>query len=158
MQEKVGEVNSTKSFITNDEISRWILNGCHTSFFRNDCVLVVARVPAVRHPRYTAPQFLMGWYQLRGGTQTHAECIYFGYAVLYLFFFLFVRWDFGYWGHYWPNVPAPDDRWWWLWRNWWNEDWQGKQKYSEKTCPQCHFVHHKSLMTRPGPPRWEASD
>jgi hypothetical protein len=22
-----------------------------------------------------------------------------------------------------------------LWRNWWNEDWQGKPKYSEKTCP-----------------------
>jgi hypothetical protein len=21
-------------------------------------------------------------------------------------------------GHYWPIVPAPDDRWWWLWRNW----------------------------------------
>jgi hypothetical protein len=38
-------------------------------------------------------------------------------------------------GHYWPIVPAPDDRWWWLWRNWWNEDWQVKPKYSEKTCP-----------------------
>jgi hypothetical protein len=23
----------------------------------------------------------------------------------------------------------------WLWRDWWNEDWQGKPKYSEKTCP-----------------------
>jgi hypothetical protein len=23
---------------------------------------------------------------------------------------------------------------------------------------QRHFVHHKSHMTRPGPPRWEASD
>jgi hypothetical protein len=22
-----------------------------------------------------------------------------------------------------------------LWSNWWNEDWQGKPKYSEKTCP-----------------------
>jgi hypothetical protein len=21
-----------------------------------------------------------------------------------------------------------------LWSNWWNEDWQGKTKYSEKTC------------------------
>jgi hypothetical protein len=31
-------------------------------------------------------------------------------------------------------VPAPDDRWWWLWRNWWNEDWQGRPKYSEETC------------------------
>jgi hypothetical protein len=25
-------------------------------------------------------------------------------------FFLFVRWDFGYCGHYWPIVTAPDDR------------------------------------------------
>jgi hypothetical protein len=38
-------------------------------------------------------------------------------------------------GHCWPIVPAPDDMWGWLWRNWWNKDWQGKPKYSEKTCP-----------------------
>jgi hypothetical protein len=30
---------------------------------------------------------------------------------------------------------APNDKWGWLWSNWWNEDWQGKPKYSEKTCP-----------------------
>jgi hypothetical protein len=24
------------------------------------------------------------------------------------------------------TVPAPDDRWWWFWSNWWNEDWQEK--------------------------------
>jgi hypothetical protein len=30
---------------------------------------------------------------------------------------------------------APDDRWGWLWSNWWNDDCQGKPKYSEKTCP-----------------------
>jgi hypothetical protein len=24
-------------------------------------------------------------------------------------FFLFVRWDFGYCGHYWPIVPTPGD-------------------------------------------------
>jgi hypothetical protein len=34
----------------------------------------------------------------------------------------------------WPIVPAPDDRWWWLWSNWWNVNWQGKLKYSERTC------------------------
>jgi hypothetical protein len=34
-----------------------------------------------------------------------------------------------------PIVPAPDDKWLWLWSNWWNEDWQGKLKYSEKTRP-----------------------
>jgi hypothetical protein len=36
----------------------------------------------------------------------------------YLFLFL-VSWDWVFWycGHYWPIVPVPDDRWWWLWRN-----------------------------------------
>jgi hypothetical protein len=33
----------------------------------------------------------------------------------------------------WPIVPVLDDR--WIWNIWWNEDWQGKQKYMEKTCP-----------------------
>jgi hypothetical protein len=51
-----------------------------------------------------------------------------------------VEWDFGYCGHNWPIVPAPVDRWWWLWRNWWNEDCQEKPKYSEKNLPQRHFV------------------
>jgi hypothetical protein len=35
----------------------------------------------------------------------------------------------------WPVVPAPHDRWLgWLWSNRWNTNWQGKPKYSEKTC------------------------
>jgi hypothetical protein len=34
----------------------------------------------------------------------------------------------------WPTVSAPDDRWWWVWSIRWNENWQGKPKYSEKTC------------------------
>jgi hypothetical protein len=25
--------------------------------------------------------------------------------------------------------------WFWGWRLWWNDDWQGESKYSEKTCP-----------------------
>jgi hypothetical protein len=33
----------------------------------------------------------------------------------------------------WPIVPASDGT--WAWSNWWNENWQGKPKYSEKTCP-----------------------
>jgi hypothetical protein len=40
-----------------------------------------------------------------------------------------------YCGHYWPILPTPDDRWWWLSSNMWNVDWQWKSKYSEKTCP-----------------------
>jgi hypothetical protein len=35
----------------------------------------------------------------------------------------------------WPIVPAPDDRWWWLWSSRWNENWQGKPKYSERAYP-----------------------
>jgi hypothetical protein len=78
------------------------------------------------------------------------------YTQKYKHFFYLWGCDFWYCGHYWPT-----DRRWWLWRNWWNEDWQGKPKYSEKTCPSA-TVHHKSHMAKsgiePGPPRWEASD
>jgi hypothetical protein len=64
--------------------------------------------------------------------------------------FLFVRWDFCYCGHYWPIVPATDDRWWWLSRNWWNKDWQGKPKYSIKTCPTSNLSTTNSSWLDPG--------
>jgi hypothetical protein len=51
--------------------------------------------------------------------------------------------------HFWPVVPAPDDRWGWLWRNWRNEDWQGKPKYSEKTCPSATLSTINPNLTRP---------
>jgi hypothetical protein len=41
-----------------------------------------------------------------------------------------VHWHVGHWMAY-CTCPG----WLWLWRIWWNEDWQGKSKYSEKTCP-----------------------
>jgi hypothetical protein len=37
--------------------------------------------------------------------------------------------------HYWPVAPASDDDGWWVWSSRWNENWQGKPKYSEKSCP-----------------------
>jgi hypothetical protein len=56
---------------------------------------------------------------------------------LEIFLFLFgAKWKriHYYWGHYRPIVPAPyDDGWSWVWSNRWNA-WQGKPKYSEKTC------------------------
>jgi hypothetical protein len=36
-----------------------------------------------------------------------------------------------------------------FWSNWWNEDWQGKPKYSEKTFPSATLSTTKSHMTRP---------
>jgi hypothetical protein len=70
------------------------------------------------------------------------SCAFFGnggIASQFNFFFSFSGWgeteSTWYVGHCWPIVPAPDDRWWWLWSSWWNEGWQGKPKYSEKTCP-----------------------
>jgi hypothetical protein len=35
----------------------------------------------------------------------------------------------------------------------WNEIDRGKPQYSRKNLSQCHFVHHKSHVDRPGPLR-----
>jgi hypothetical protein len=49
-----------------------------------------------------------------------------------------------------------------IWNNWWNETWQGKPKYSEKTYPSATLSTTKSHMTEPvsnpGPQQREASD
>jgi hypothetical protein len=66
------------------------------------------------------------------------------------FIFQFVRWDFGYCGHYWSIVQALDDRWWWLWRNWLNEDWQGKHEYPETTCPSATLSTTNLTWLDPG--------
>jgi hypothetical protein len=55
-----------------------------------------------------------------------------------------------YCGHFWPIVPAPDDRCGWLWSNWWNEDWQGKPKYSEQTCPSATLSTTNPTWPDPG--------
>jgi hypothetical protein len=72
---------------------------------------------------------------------------------IFLFLFFLVGWDLVSWycGQYWPIVPAPDDdRWWWLRRNWWNGDWQVKQKYSAKTCPSATLSTTNSTWLDPG--------
>jgi hypothetical protein len=54
-----------------------------------------------------------------------------------------------YCGHFWPIIQAPDDRG-WLWSNWWNEDWQGQPKYSEKTCPSATLSTTNPTWPDPG--------
>jgi hypothetical protein len=50
--------------------------------------------------------------------------------------FYFSLWDetesIWYCSQSWSIVPAPDVKWFCEWNNWWNEDWQGKPKYSVK--------------------------
>jgi hypothetical protein len=48
----------------------------------------------------------------------------------------------------WPIVPAPgdyDDG-----EFWWNEDWQGKPKYSEKNCPSATLSTIDRIWPEPG--------
>jgi hypothetical protein len=40
--------------------------------------------------------------------------------------------------------------WLWWWRIWWNEDWQGKPKYSEKTCPSATLFTTNPTWPDPG--------
>jgi hypothetical protein len=37
-----------------------------------------------------------------------------------------------------------------LWSNWWNEDWQGKSKYSENTCPNATLSTTNPTRPEPG--------
>jgi hypothetical protein len=68
------------------------------------------------------------------------------------FLLFLVGWEWVFWscGHYWSIVPVPEDRWWWLLRNWWNEGWQGKPKYSEETCPSATLFTTNPTWLDPG--------
>jgi hypothetical protein len=70
----------------------------------------------------------------------------------YLLFFLFgveMNRVHYYWGHCWPIVPALDDVWGWVWSSLCNE-WQGKPKYSEKTCPSAALSTTNPTWPDPG--------
>jgi hypothetical protein len=48
-------------------------------------------------------------------------------------------------------VPAPDDRWWWLWRNWWNEDCAGETEVlGQKLCPSASLCTTYPTWLDPG--------
>jgi hypothetical protein len=79
-----------------------------------------------------------GPYEERKAQDFQGHCLF----ILFLFhFFFLVSWGgvrlstLGMSATNWPIVLAPDDRWWRMWSSLWNENWQGKPKYSEKTCP-----------------------
>jgi hypothetical protein len=40
--------------------------------------------------------------------------------------------------------------WLWWWRIWWNDDWQGKPKFSEKTCPSATLSATNPTWPDPG--------
>jgi hypothetical protein len=40
--------------------------------------------------------------------------------------------------------------WFWGWRIWWNQDWIGKPKYSEKTCPSATLSNTNPTWPAPG--------
>jgi hypothetical protein len=48
----------------------------------------------------------------------------------------------------WPILPALDYR--WVWSSRWNEDWQGKPKHSEKTCPSATLSTTNLTWPDPG--------
>jgi hypothetical protein len=84
-------------------------------------------------------------------TGTHAL----GFSVSYYYYYYYYYYwgeteSTWYCGHYWPIVPAPNDIWWWLWSRGWNEDWQGKPKYSEKTCPSATYSTTNPSWPNPG--------
>jgi hypothetical protein len=45
---------------------------------------------------------------------------------------------------------SPYDRWWWLWSNWWTEDWWAKPNYSRKTCTSPSLSTTKPTWPNPG--------
>jgi hypothetical protein len=51
-------------------------------------------------------------------------------------------------GHWMAYCTCPG--WIWWWRIWWNEDWQGKPKYSEKTCPNAALSTTNPTLPDPG--------
>jgi hypothetical protein len=89
-------------------------------------ILGSVQIDSVAHPA----SYLMGMGALSPGVKRQGREADHSPPSIFL-----VGWDYRYCDHFWPIVQAPDDRWGWLWSNWWTEDWQGKPKYSDKTCP-----------------------
>jgi hypothetical protein len=69
-------------------------------------------------------------------------------------FFLLFSWDetesTWYCGNYFACCTSPR-WWWWLCSNQWNASWQGKRKYSEKTCPSATLSTTDSTWPDLGP-------
>jgi hypothetical protein len=76
-------------------------------------------------------------------------------------FFSFLGWgeteSTWYVGHWLASCTSPG---WWVWSSRWNENWQGKSKYSEEISPSATLCTTNPTLPglEPGPPRWEAGD
>jgi hypothetical protein len=73
-----------------------------------------------------------------------------GLVTIHSSFFIIISGSTRYCGHFWPIVQAPNDRWRRLWSNWWNENWQVRPKYSEKTCPSATLSTTNLTWPDPG--------
>jgi hypothetical protein len=95
------------------------------------CIIVITTVSS-----WTA-----SWTKWTASTHSHHISWYAIPTLTYVFsFIILVSWGgvrlspLGTSATNWPIAPGPENRW-WVWSSRWNENWQGKPKYSEKTCP-----------------------
>jgi hypothetical protein len=105
--------------------------------------MVIANYSTENYYRYS--DWIWCWWATIRDAESNSVSIFTGH--LLLFYFQFVRWDFGYCGHLLAYCTSPG---WWLWRNWWNEEWQGKPKYSEKTYPSVTLSTTNPTWLDPG--------
>jgi hypothetical protein len=81
-------------------------------------------------------------------------CIFRGTFIPCKLFFSFLRWgeteSTWYCGHFWPTVPAPDDRWRWLWSSRWNENTDDGVRSQNRTCKGTNMQYislwHKHMI------------
>jgi hypothetical protein len=123
--------------------------------------------PRGKNPRYPLDRRL-GWPQSRSGrfgeekflNLPRLELRPFGRPARIIIFY-YKYW--GRWSPYWVHSalrPLPASAtcpgWLWGWRSWWNERfWQGKPKYSEKTCPDATLSTTNPTCQIRLPYKWE---
>jgi hypothetical protein len=151
--------------------SRWVVRLMPKTFSstRNKSLLLYRLAPNLTFYRNQFP--ILVWYILEFNfflSSTSLSRFFFSFLFplsFFIYFFIYkVSWggvrlsSLGMSATIWHIIPVTDDRWWLVWSNRWNENWQEKSKYSEKTYPIATFTQ-KSDMTwprlEPMLPLWE---